>query len=509
MAVNTVLPNATATGASLYTISGGSGTVNAALSDGNDATFIQKLSTVVGPADTILDFAAPTLSASERVKQVRLRARVSTPNDTGRLNIYLGALIDRKNYFYSGLAIRGSNTSPTTFTGPYFTSAPDGSEWTQTNINNLRVKCTEYKDSGDRGKFYELFVDVDIVTKPSVGVVSAPVGGVSTTTPDITWTYVDTVDNSTQDYAEIKVFDSGQYNAAGFNIATTTTTPIWTSGQVATTELTSVVGALLTPATYRCFVRVAKDINGEPFWSDWNYGEFTVNYTTQPVPTMAVAWSASLGRAAFTITGNSLSGGLTSQYHQVQRSDDEGVNYDYIRNGEEITLNASNQGIIDDYEAPRGITAYYRARAVGVDSNSIEYPSGWSVIQQVLITNDSTWWFKCIEDSDLNLGSVRVLKELDVQVDEPNTIFRPLGSNYPIIVAGPLQGEDGAYNIKTVTESEWDSIYPLVTHQGKLLIQDPFGNQKYVRITDRKWTAETQSGNIYRDITLNYVEVEE
>jgi hypothetical protein len=54
-----------------------------------------------------------------------------------------------------------------------------------------------------------------------------------------------------------------------------------------------------------------------------------------------------------------------------------------------------------------------------------------------------------------------------------------------------LQGEDGAYNIKTVTETEWDNIYPLVTHQGKLLVQDPFGNQKWIRITDRKWTAES------------------
>jgi hypothetical protein len=224
---------------------------------------------------------------------------------------------------------------------------------------------------------------------------------------------------------------------------------------------------------------------------------------------MAVAWSATLGRAAFEITGSSLSGGLTSQYHQVERSDDEGVTYNYIRNGDNITLTAANKGIIDDYEAPRGITAYYRSRAVGVDSNSIEYPSGYSVIQQVLITNDSTWWFKCIENSDLNLGSVRVLKELDVQVDEPNTIFRPLGSSYPIVVAGPLQGEDGAYNLKTVTEDEWDDLYPLITHQGKLLIQDPFGNQKYIRVTDRKWTAETQSGNVYRDITLNYVEIEE
>lgn len=507
MAVTTVTPNATPTGSSLFTISGGQPTVHATLSDAADGTFVQKSASVTGPADFITDFSTLTLTASQRVKQVRLRARVSTPNDNGRINVYLGALIDRKNYFYSGLAIRGSNTSPTTFTGPYFTAAPDGSEWTQTNINNLRVKSTEYKESTDRGKFYELFVDVDIASKPSVGTVSAPTGTVTTTTPDITWTYVDATDGSTQDYVEIKVFSSAEYNAAGWNVDTST--PTWTSGIVAQTDQNSVVGVLLTPLTYRCFVRVGRDINGTPFFSDWSYSEFTVSYTTQSIPTMVVAWSATLARASFVNQGTSLGVGITSQYHQVQRSDDEGVTYDYIRNGDLIELNASNQSIIEDHEAPRGITAYYRCRAVGIDSNSIEYPSGWSVIQQVLITNDETWWFKCIEDPDLNQGSVRVLKELDVQVDEPNTVFRPLGATKPIIVAGPLQGEDGAYNIKTVTENEWDEIYPLITHQGKLLIQDPFGNYKYIRITDRKWTAETQSGNIYRDITLNYVEIEE
>jgi hypothetical protein len=509
MAITTVRPNATPTGSTLYAITGGSPTIHAALSDDADGTFVQKDTAVTGPADFISDFGTLTLTASQRVKQVRLRARVSTPNDNGRINVYLGALVNRQNYFYTGLAIRGSNTSPTTFTGPYFTSAPDGSEWTQTNINNLRVKSTEYKESTDRGKIYELYVDVDVASQPSVGTVSAPVGSVSTTTPDITWTYVDATDGSTQDYVEIKVFSSAEYNAAGWNV--NTSTPTFTTGIVAQTDQNSVVGVLLTPLTYRCYVRVGRDINGTPFFSDWNFSEFTVGYNTQSVPTMVVAWSAPLGRAAFVNTGASLDAGagITSQYHQVQRSDDEGVTYDFIRNGEEIELNASNESIIEDYEAPRGITAYYRCRAVGIDSNSNERPSGWSVIQQVLITNDSSWWFKCIADSDLNLGSVRVLKELDVQVDEPNTVFRPLGSSYPTIVAGPLQGEDGAYNIKTVTEDEWDDIYPLITHQGKLLVQDPFGNQKYIRITDRKWTAETQSGNIYRDITLTYVEVAE
>jgi hypothetical protein len=507
MAVTTVLPNAVASGTSLYTITGGSASIQAALNDGADGTYVQKANTVIGSADLIMDFGTLTLTSAQRVKQVRVRARCLTPNDTGKLNVYLGALITRKNFFYSGLAIRGAYTSATTFTGPYYTAAPDGSEWTQTNVNNIRVKLEEYRDTTDRGRFIELFVDVDIAAQPTVGTVSAPVSTVSTTTPDITWTYVDATDGSTQEYVEIKVFSAAEYNAAGWSVDTST--PTWTSGETAQTELNSVVGVLLVPAIYRCFVRVAKDINGTPFWSDWAYSEFTVSYSTQAVPTMVVAWSSTLAKASFVNQGTSLGASFTSQYHQIQRSDDEGVTWDYIRDGENIPLNASNESVIEDYEAPRGITAYYRCRAVAVDSNSIEYPSGWSVTQQVLITNDSSWWFKCIEDPDLNLGSVRVLKELDVQVDEPNTIFRPLGSNYPIIVAGPLQGEDGAYNLKTVTETEWDNIYPLITHQGKLLIQDPFGNQKWIRITDRKWTAETQSGNVYRDITLNYVEIAE
>jgi hypothetical protein len=228
-----------------------------------------------------------------------------------------------------------------------------------------------------------------------------PVSTVTTTAPDITWTYVDATDGSTQEYVEIKVFSSAQYSAGSWDVDTSEST--WTSGIVAQTDQNSVVGTLLVPATYRCFVRVAKDINGTPFWSDWSYSEFNVSYSTQSVPTMVVAWSATLGKASFVNQGTSLGAGFDSQYHQIQRSDDEGVTWDYIRGGEEVELNASNQSVIADYEAPRDITAYYRCRAVAVDSNSIEYPSGWSVTQQVLITNDSTWWFKCIEDPDLNL----------------------------------------------------------------------------------------------------------
>lgn len=504
MTVTTVRPNATASGSSLFTITGGSATLDAALSDNSDATYIAKTSSITGLASAILDFGTTTISASQRVKQVRIRARCLTPTTSGKLNIYLGSRVDNQNYFHSALAVRGQNSSPTTFTGPYYTSAPNGESWSQASVNGLRAKITEYKETSDIGNFYELYIDVDISAQPTV-TVSAPTGTITTTSaPDITWAYADT-DNETQAFYEIKVFSSTQYGAGGFSPDTSTAT--WDSGEIASSDSSAVVGQLLLPATYRAYIRVAKSVNGEPFWSDWAYSQFTISYTAPTIPTMTVSWSASLGKASFTLTGATPTG-YSSQYFDIHRSDNGGVVYEEIRDGGRLIPNVSHIATAVDYEAPRDIIAYYRCRAVGVDASSNEFASAWGTVQQVLITNDDTWWFKAVENPSLNLGSIRVLQEFDVQLPEPNTVFRPLGSDRPVVVAGPIQGKDGSYTIKTVTDDEWDDFYALLEYQGIILVQDPYGNQKYIRIVDRGWTESTPGGNVYRDINIRYVEVD-
>jgi hypothetical protein len=505
MAVTTVRPNATASGSTLFTITGGSGSLHAATNDNSDSTFFKKSTGVSGQASCLLDFGTTTISASQRVKRVRLRARVSTPNDDGRLNLYLGTRADNQNYFHSALAVRGTN-SIGVVTGPYVTSSPNGEDWSQTTINGLRAKVTEYNDSTDVASIFELYIDVDISAQPTV-TVSAPTGTITTSTaPDVTWAYADT-DNETQAFYEIKVFTAAQYGAGGFNPLTST--PLWGSGEIASSDNTAVIGELLLSGTYRAYVRVAKSVNGSPFWSSFANSQFTITVTPPAVPTLAAAWDSSLGRATFTITGQALSGTYVSQIFDLHRSDNNGVIYAAVRNGEELVPNASFVVVAVDYEAPRGIVAYYRARSIGIDSNGNEFPSDWSIVSQVLITNDETWWFKAIDEPEYNLGSIRVLAELDTNIEEPNTVFRPLGSTRPIVVAGPLQGEDGIYSIKTVTEDEWDDLYPLITYQGTILVQDPQANQKYIRVTARTWSAESKAnGAIYRNLDLAYVEVE-
>jgi hypothetical protein len=504
MAVTTVRPNATASGTSLFTISGGSATLHEALNDNSDSTFISKSTTIVGQASALLDFGTTTISATQRVKRVRVRARALTPTAAGRINVYLGTRASNQNYFHSALAIRGQY-SATTFTGAYQTAAPNGQDWSQATIDGLRVKVTEYNDTGVLGSILELYVDVDISAQPTV-TVSAPTGTVTNTTaPDVTWAYADT-DNETQAFYEVKVFSQAQYTAGGFSALTSTST--YESGEVASSDSTAVVGDLLLSGVYRAYVRVAKTVNGSPFWSDFAYSQFTITVTPPSVPTLSASWNSSLGKATLTVTGTSPTG-YVSQYFDIHRSDDDGAIYAEIRDGGRLTPNASFIATGVDYEAPRGIVAYYRARAVGVDSSSNEFPSAWSTVQQVLITNDETWWFKAVTSPTLNVGSIRVLAELDTTIEEPNTVFRPLGATRPIVVAGPLQGQDGIYSIKTLNDTEWNAFYPILTYQGIILVQDPFGNQKYVRVTSRTWAAASQSnGVIYRDIDFAYVEVD-
>lgn len=505
MAVTTVLPNATASGTASFTLNGGAVTLHGATSDSADSTSFSKTTSIIGQASALLDFATTTITASQRVKRCRIRARVTTGTSEGRVNVYLGTRADNQNYFHSALAIRGLN-SITTFVGPYQTASPNGEDWSQTTINGLRAKVTEYSDNPDIGFIHDLFIDVDISAQPTV-TVSAPTGTITTNTaPDVTWAYADT-DNETQAFYEFKIFSAAQYNAVGFDALTSTAT--YESGEIASSDNTAVVGDLLLSGTYRAYVRVAKAVNGSPFYSAFAFSGFVITVTPPSVPTLSASWNSSLGKATLTITGTSPSG-YTSQYFEVDRSDDGGVTYATLRYGEDITPSASHIGTSVDYEAPRGIVVYYRARAVGVDASSNEFPSAYSTIQQVLITNDETWWFKVIDEPDDNLGSVRVLAQLDTNIEEPNTIFRPLGATRPIVVSGPLQGEDGIYNIKTITEAEYDDFYPVMTHQGTILVQDPAGNQKYIRITSRTFSAESQQGGvIYRDIDLAYVEVDE
>lgn len=506
MAITTVRPDGVSAGASNFTVTGAADAA-AATNDDSDSSYVQKDSGVSGTATVALAFDSLTIAADERVKRVRLRGRVETDNANGKMDLMLGTRVSGLTYYYTGYAVRGAVgvTSPVDVTGAWFTASPDGASWDQSRVDALRGQFIEYKDGSDRGFLYELYIDVDIASQPTVSV-TAPTGTVtSTATPEVQWTYTDPDAADPQTFYEVRVFTAAQYGAGGFDAATSDAT--WESGQVESSEPGAFVGDGLLSGTYRAYARVAKSVNGEPFWSDWAYSGFTISVTPPPTVTVEAAWSADEGKATLTLEGGNPVG-FTSQYFQVQRSDDDGVTWALLRDGDEVAPDGSYTAEVLDYEAPRGLTVQYRTRSVGV-SGEERIPSAWStVIPQVLVTNDGTWWLKAVDDPTLNTGSLKVTGPLSVQVDEPHVAFKPLGKNLPIVVSGLIGGRDGSYRIVATSDDEWDALDAILMHQGVLLVQDPTGRQAYIRAVNRNWAELYSAGRIAREVSFDFYEVE-
>lgn len=502
MATQILRPNETISGSTLYTITGGAATINAALADDLDATYVQKAGT--GVASVVVGFGTYSIGAAERVRQVRLRARVAGATSASKANIYLGTTGAGVSSTYGAAfsIVRGAQALSTVI-GPWAGTTPDGSPWTQAKIDALRIQFEEYKNTTDRSLLYELFVDVDITTKPTVSV-SAPTGTVTTTaTPDVAWTYSDT-DGDGQTAYQIKVFTSAQYGAGGFD--PTLSTGAFDSGTVATGDTTATLtGFLNATGAHRAYVRVAKTINGSLFYSDWAYSSFTMSLTAPTTPTLTATWDETQGRTQVVVVGAAASG-YDYQVFNIERSDDGGVTWAFIRNGEGYAVGASYTSTIQDYEAPRGITVQYRARAAAYLGSNVAV-SAYSSIDSEYITNDLTWWFKSVSTPALNFGGVKVLEGVGLTVEEDLGVFRTIGRSEPVVVSGTIGGQDGSYTAVANGTAEWAALYALATLQSTMLIQDPYAEQKYVRVTSRSWKQTGSTSSPRREITLGYVEV--
>jgi hypothetical protein len=305
MATYTLRPNADWNNASLFTISGGSASVHAALADNSDSTYVSKTSSSV-PANYEAEFGTQTLTANEIVTSVNVRARF-TMGGTGSITQFsLGVITDRngRTVSYSvPISRQGTQGTITTIDMALnLTSSPTGAPWTQTAIDNLVVKFADNSIVvGDKANLYELYIDVLTSTKPTV-VVTAPTGTVTDTSfPSIVWTYTD-AEGDLQSAYQIRIFDSSVYSGGSFN--PDTSTPVLDTGIVASTNNgATLVLDLADATTYRAYVRVAHLVNGSNFFSNWAFSQFTIDVDAPATPTLSAFYDAEVGAVTVTIFG--------------------------------------------------------------------------------------------------------------------------------------------------------------------------------------------------------------
>jgi hypothetical protein len=303
MATIVLRPNGNWTGSADFTISGGSATAHAAVSDDSNSTYIQKTSTAAAPKIISFDLGTTTLSASATVEYVNIRAKI-TQGATGRLLASLGYVSDRtaKTTIYSqSIEKRGTVTSAVVDYAINLTKAPDGGAWTQTKIDDLVVRFIDYGAAGDRAQILEVFVDVVTASQPTL-TVSTPTGAQTDTSfPTVTWSYADS-DGDPQSAFQVKIFTAAQYGASGFDVDTSVATI--DSGEIISSDTGYTLGEDLANATtYRAYVKVGKTVNDRYFFSSWAFSAFSLSLDAPGVPILSASFNETTRSVALTIQG--------------------------------------------------------------------------------------------------------------------------------------------------------------------------------------------------------------
>ena len=321
MASYTLRPNANWNGDTLFTGTGGAD--YAVLADSSDGTYLLRTSETV-PASYEAEFETTTLSTDEVITSVNLRAKISSQAADSLAQFSIGVITDRngKTVTYSIPVTKQGIVSATTYDlGIKLTTAPNGSAWTQTYLDNLIVKFTDGATGStvtppsptNRTVLYALYVDVETAPRPTVSV-TAPTGSITDTSfPSVTWTPTFS-DGSPQAAYEIKIFDSSTYTGATFSADTSTA--VISTGIITNTDSRgqTLEGDLANSTTYRAYVRVASLINGVNYFSAWAYSQFDLAIDSPAIPTVSAFYDSDTSSVAVTIFGrtNAMNANMSS-----------------------------------------------------------------------------------------------------------------------------------------------------------------------------------------------------
>lgn len=132
-------------------------------------------------------------------------------------------------------------------------------------------------------------------------------------------------------------------------------------------------------------------------------------------------------------------------------------------------------------------------------------PSG---TQTATVTVDR-WWLKNPLNSAQNT-TVEVVTPFRTDRPEPQTVYRPLGRNRPVVTAGTMQGEEGELILECWTQAEYDAVTTIRSSQQVLLLQSPFEQQWYVRLGASRRTEFTFAAGTTRarTVQVSFVEVD-
>ena len=198
----------------------------------------------------------------------------------------------------------------------------------------------------------------------------------------------------------------------------------------------------------------------------------------------------------------------------VEASDDGGVTWEPIRDGDAIVPNVLQRATVYDYEVPPNVVRRYRARTEATDPTVAPAPS------KITSANAATayaaipttrWWLKSLTNPAGSLGFSQdvmtrkggVKRKMDERVGE----FVGIGASLPVHVSSAVGGQDGSLAVRVYGQDAWDLVLALISDTAPLLLVDPIAqDQRYVKLVGRSWDEDVVGTGPVWDLTLDYRE---
>jgi sulfur carrier protein ThiS len=354
-------------------------------------------------------------------------------------------------------------------------------------------------------RFYELYAILVWVAKPvtNVGTVTDPT--TDRTSIPISWTNTLDSDGGGQTRYHVKVYTDAQYGAGGFD--PDESTPYWDSGNTVSSATSTTTGSLVND-TYRAYVRVAQTVNGQAFWSDWDYDEFTVTVVAPEITSVTLA-PDSLGvqQQGVVVTVNRDTTPDTAwNYIEVERTDVSGATWVPVRGATYVAPTGANSHVVTDYELPNGVTVKYRARATRIVS-TLPLTGSWVESSTTSWTSTSLW-LKAPLTPALN-QTVTIREPFQTRSYASRvSVFPVIGSSTPVAIADVLQEPVQTLTIDTDTDAASSTLLTLLRET--FLLYCPTAcegstTQQYVAVTGVSMTPTVVKGKVRRRWSVTVV----
>lgn len=342
------------------------------------------------------------------------------------------------------------------------------------------------------------------VAQPVVNI-TAPTGTITEeTAPTVTWENTLDADGGAQFGVNIRIWTDAVYGGGGFDPETSS----YVDGEdFFGVETTWQGDASLEDGDYVVGVKITQSVSGLDSFaeSDWDYQALTVDADRPAAPDFAVTADDAEARNVLILAANA--GDATTDYFEVQRSDDGGVTFDWVRTSQETDGKIDNdggEGGTLDYEAPNGISVIYRARSVH------EYTNGVAASEWTEVTEDS-WastyvWIKHPTRPDLNFGNNSTLRSFPGHSRAARqSIKQPPNREDAVVLKAKRGPETGEITFRLSDDDSRDAIMELADAPCPLLLQFPpadheydrwieLGDESISRLVDHSWADERDGG---------------